>query len=189
MTRTPVSTLAAALVAGALLSACSQPDSAATNTPAANTLAPTAAAAPQPANADVLRFKIGALDAVALKDGDIDVANDGKTFAIGQPADAVNALLTAAGQPTDTLHLSIQPLLVRSGAQVLLFDTGAADASFARAGRLPASLRAAGVEPRRSPTSSCRTTIPIMSAACSARTARSLSPMPTSICRRPNGRR
>lgn len=147
MTRTPVSALTAALVAGALLCACSQPDSAATNTPAANTPAPTAAAAPQPANADVLRFKIGALDAVALKDGDIDVANDGKTFAIGQPADAVNALLTAAGQPTDTLHLSIQPLLVRSGAQVLLFDTGAADASFARAGRLPASLRAAGVEP------------------------------------------
>lgn len=149
MTRTPLSVLAAALVAGALLSACSQPQSAATDTPAANTPAPPAAAAPtpQPANADVFRFKIGALDAVVLKDGDIDAANDGKTFAIGQPADAVDALLTAAGQPTDTLHLSIQPLLVRSGAQVLLFDTGAGDASFARAGRLPASLRAAGVEP------------------------------------------
>lgn len=105
MTRTPVSTLAAALVAGALLCACSQPDSAATNTAAANTPAPSASAAPQPANVDVLRFKIGALDAVALKDGDIDAANDGKTFAIGQPADAINALLTAAGQPTDTLHL------------------------------------------------------------------------------------
>lgn len=149
MIRTPVSALAAALVAGALLSACSQPQSAATDTPAATTPAASAPAspAPEPANADVFRFKIGALDAMALKDGDIDVANDGKTFAVGQPADAVNALLTAAGQATDTLHLSIQPLLVRSGAQVLLFDTGAGGASFARAGRLTASLRAAGVEP------------------------------------------
>lgn len=56
-------------------------------------------------------------------------------------------MLTAAGQPTDILHLSIQPLLVRSGDRVLLFDTGAADVSFASGGRLPASLRAAGVEP------------------------------------------
>ncbi|NUO76015.1 MAG: MBL fold metallo-hydrolase [Lysobacter sp.] len=93
------------------------------------------------------RFKIGALDAVALKDGDIDVVNDEKTFAIGQSAQDVDALLSAAGQPTDVLHLSMQPLLVRSGAKVLLFDTGAADASFARGGRLPASLREAGVEP------------------------------------------
>ncbi len=96
---------------------------------------------------DIFRFKIGKLDAVALKDGDIDAANDGKTFAVGQPTQAVSALLAAAGQPTDVLHLSIQPLLVRSGTRVLLFDTGAADASFARAGRLPASMREAGVTP------------------------------------------
>ena len=144
MTRTCLSVLIAASLAGATLSGCSKPQPAATQTSAPATAATPAS---QPANPDVLRFKIGALDAVALKDGDIDAPNDGKTFAIGQPAEAVNALLTAAGQPTDVLHLSIQPLLVRSGDRVLLFDTGAADASFARAGRLPASLRAAGVEP------------------------------------------
>ena len=98
-------------------------------------------------SADVFRFRIGTLDAVALKDGDIDAPNDGKTFGVGQPPDQVAALLAAAGQPTDVLHLSIQPLLVRDGTRILLFDTGAADASFARGGRLPASLRAAGVEP------------------------------------------
>ena len=147
MNRTRLSVLVAAAVAAATLAGCSKPQ------PAADTAAPAAApaaetaAAPQPASPDVQRFKIGALDAAALKDGDIDVANDGKTIAIGHPPADVAALLTAAGQPKDVLHLSIQPLLVRSGAQVLLFDTGAADASFARAGRLPASLRAAGVEP------------------------------------------
>jgi glyoxylase-like metal-dependent hydrolase (beta-lactamase superfamily II) len=147
MTRTHLSVLIAASLAGAVLAGCSMPQPAATDTPAPTAATPAPAPAAQPVNPDVLRFKIGALDAVALKDGDIDAPNDGKTFAIGQPVEAVNALLTAAGQPTDALHLSIQPLLVRSGDRVLLFDTGAADASFARAGRLPASLRAAGVEP------------------------------------------
>lgn len=151
MTRTYRSALAAALLAGTMLSGCSEPKPAATDTPPASVPAPAPApatsSAPQPTSPDVLRFRIGTLEAAALKDGDIEAANDGKTFAIGRPADEVNALLTAAGAPTDVLHLSIQPLLVRSGTRTLLFDTGAADAAFARAGRLPASLRAAGVEP------------------------------------------
>lgn len=149
MTRTRLSVLTATALAAAVLVGCKPPPPAATATPepAAPAAATAATPAEQAASADVHRFRIGALEALALKDGDIDVANDGKTFAIGRPATDVAALLTAAGQPADVLHLSIQPLLVRSGAQVLLFDTGAADASFARAGRLPASLRAAGVEP------------------------------------------
>lgn len=147
MSRTRLSILVAALLAGPMLSACSERQQ-----PAANTVAPEATTTAQPPAApashpDAFRFRIGSLDAVALKDGDIEVANDGKTFAVGQTIADVNALLSAAGQPTDTLHLSIQPLLVRSGDRVLLFDTGAADASFAKGGRLPASLRAVGVEP------------------------------------------
>jgi len=144
MTRMQLSVLlATATLSGAMLSGCSQPAPTATDTTTPATTSATQAAG----HPDVFRFKIGALDAVALKDGDIEAANDGKTFAVGQPTDEVAALLAAAGQPTGALHLSIQPLLVRSGAKVLLFDTGAADASFARAGRLPTSLREAGVEP------------------------------------------
>jgi len=99
------------------------------------------AAAEPSGHADVHRFRIGALEAMALKDGDIRVANDGRTIAVGQPPDAVAALLDASGQATDTLSLSIQSLLVRTGDRIVLFDTGAADASFADAGRLPATLR------------------------------------------------
>lgn len=141
--------LAAALIPAALFSACSKnPPAQDTASEPAPPAAPPAAETPDASqSADIFRFKIGALDAVALKDGEIHVPNDGKTFGVGQPIGDVSAVLTAAGQPTDTLHLSIQPLLVRSGSQILLFDTGAADASFAEAGRLPASLRAAGVEP------------------------------------------
>ncbi len=106
--------------------------------------------APAPAVApasDIHRFKIGQLDAVALKDGDIEAPNDGKTFGVGVPTTEVGDVLKAAGQPTDVLDLSIQPLLVHAGDRVLLFDTGAGNASFAKAGRLPQSLKAAGVDP------------------------------------------
>lgn len=147
MIRHPAPVLLAALLAGVALSACSKPAPVATPPSAAAAAAATAPAQPVANHSDIYRFKIGALDAVALKDGDIDVPNDGKTFAIGQPVAAVSALLTAAGLPTDTLHLSIQPLLVQDGAHVLLFDTGAADASFAHAGRMPTSLHDAGVDP------------------------------------------
>jgi len=152
MTRTPLSVLMTALLAGAMLSGCSrpQPEAAGTaaTTPAAAAPTPASPRATAPeASADTFRFTIGALDAVALKDGDIDAPNDGKTFALGRSTEEVAALLAAAGEPTDVLHLSVQPLLVRDGSRVLLFDTGAGDVEWARGGRLPASLRAAGVEP------------------------------------------
>ncbi|WP_368563750.1 MBL fold metallo-hydrolase [Pseudoxanthomonas sp. UTMC 1351] len=138
--------LLAALAPVMLFSACSQ-EQPSQETETAPPAAPPTESAETSQSPDIFRFKIGALDAVALKDGDINAANDGKTFGVGRPTSDVAAVLAAAGQPTDVLHLSIQPLLVRSDSQVLLFDTGAADASFAKAGRLPASLLAAGVEP------------------------------------------
>lgn len=94
----------------------------------------------------VARFKIGALDAVALLDGTITTPNDGKTFGIGRPTSEVAAVLKGAGLREDELELSIQPLLVRSGERALLFDTGAGDVAFAKGGRLQASLQAAGLE-------------------------------------------
>jgi glyoxylase-like metal-dependent hydrolase (beta-lactamase superfamily II) len=95
----------------------------------------------------VTRFKIGSLEAAALFDGTITIANDGKTFGLGHSPAEVAAVLKTNGLRPDQLELGIQPLLVRSGARVLLFDTGAGDASFARGGHIQASLRAAGVGP------------------------------------------
>lgn len=150
MTRTSLSLTVSLLLAGAMLGGCAKPASeeqaAAPATPAATPAAPAPAPAPQE-SADIFRFKVGALDAVALLDGTIDTPNDGKTFGVGQKTGDVAALLTANGQPTDVLHLSIQPLLVRDGERTLLFDTGAGDVSWAKAGKLQASLKAAGVEP------------------------------------------
>ncbi|AKU98527.1 hypothetical protein AKJ09_05191 [Labilithrix luteola] len=112
--------------------------------PPAETKAPTAAAVDA---TDVFRFHVGSLEAIALKDGDIHIPNDGKTVGVGQGKEAVGALLSSAGVSAETIDFSIQPLAVRDGARILLFDTGAGDASFAKAGRLTASLRAASIEP------------------------------------------
>lgn len=107
----------------------------------------TASAPPAPAAVaqTPYSFKIGDLQADALLDGTIKVANDGKTFGVGRPPAEVAAVLKGAGR--DSLDLSIQPLLVRGEGRIMLFDTGAARVGFAQGGQLLASMRAGGVEP------------------------------------------
>lgn len=122
------------------LAACSPPADKAAEPSAA---APAASA--QAAN-DAWAFKIGALDAYALKDGSLSVPNNGEVLAIGEPKAEVDALLTANALPTDTLGLSIQPLLVKMGDKVVLFDTGAGG-QMGTEGKLLTSLTAAGVQP------------------------------------------
>lgn len=106
------------------------------------------AAGPAPAVAasrDVHAFRIGSLEAVALRDGVIALPNT----AAGSPwADtaAVTTLLTGAGQAGDAIPLSVQPLLVRDGDRLVLIDTGAGG-RMGTQNQLVASLRAAGVDP------------------------------------------
>ncbi|HEY4180466.1 MAG TPA: MBL fold metallo-hydrolase [Kofleriaceae bacterium] len=92
-------------------------------------------------------FKIGALDAWSIEDGSIEGPNDGKTLGVGVAPEEINKVLAAAGLPTDKIQLGIQALLVKDNGKVYLFDTGAADASFAKAGKLQASLAKANVKP------------------------------------------
>lgn len=98
------------------------------------------AAQPAPATYD---FTVGELKATALKDGGMAVPNNGNTLYPGVPVADVSKLLAAAGAPTDKFELSIQPLLVRSGNQLVLIDTG----NGGDRGGLPGSLKAAGVTP------------------------------------------
>ena len=74
--------------------------------PEADRKAEPAAAPAVAASPDVHSFRIGTMEAFALKDG-------------------VIALPNAAGQPTGVIPLSIQPLLIRAGDRVVLIDTGA----------------------------------------------------------------
>lgn len=96
-----------------------------------------AADAPQPA---ARAFKVGALDLVALHDRQFTPANDGKVFGLDATPAAVGETLKAAGAPTDVVTLSVDALLVKTGKQVVLIDTGAG-------GALQGSLALAKVAP------------------------------------------
>jgi len=127
----------AGLMLAALGAACSPDPEQATTTATAR---PVIAASP-----DVHPFRVGALEAAALRDGALNLpANDAE--ANPWPPAQTAQLLSAAGAPDGTVHLSIQPLLVRDGARVVLIDAGAGG-QMGTENRLIGSLRAAGVEP------------------------------------------
>lgn len=119
---------------------------AACSPPTGNKAAETAAA--PAASPDVYPFKVGALDMVALRDGGMSgVPNDNTVLGVGRTPAEVAAVLTANGLLGDSFSLSVQPLLVRDGARVVLLDAGAGNSFGPGAGKLPASLAAAGVQP------------------------------------------
>ncbi|MFL6576550.1 MAG: MBL fold metallo-hydrolase [Povalibacter sp.] len=128
------------LLASVLLSACAKK--------AEPTAPPAAATTEQPAaTSDAYPFKIGEFAAFSLKDGDLKFPNDGKTVGVGHSPDEIAKLLSAAGAPTTELVMSIQPMLVKAGDKVLLFDTGVAGNMGPGNGKLMSSMKEAGVDP------------------------------------------
>ena len=137
-----------AIAAASMLAACSKkeeapPAAAATAAPAS---APEPAPAPKVENTKALM--IGDLEATAVRDGSLEFPNDNKVFGVGHTPDEVAALLGAAGQPTDKLQLSLQPLLVQTVDRVMLFDSGAGSNFGPNSGQLLANLTAAGIDPK-----------------------------------------
>lgn len=129
----------AGLILAAILTGCSPAtgDKAGADPAAAPTVA---------AVSDIRDFRIGELEAVALKDGELAVPNDNKTLGLGHTPQEVAAVLTAASLPADPIDLSIDPLLIRDGDHTVLIDTGAGGA-MGTEGKLVQSLASAGVEP------------------------------------------
>jgi glyoxylase-like metal-dependent hydrolase (beta-lactamase superfamily II) len=95
------------------------------------------------------RFKIGAIEALALQDGGLTPPPDQGPFGVGEKPGAVSAALNDALLPTDRLHLAFNVLLVRIGSQLVLIDSGAGSNYGPAAGLLPASLANAGVKPEQ----------------------------------------
>jgi len=128
-----------------VLAACTKKEEAAPA--AAPAPAPAVEAPPPPPKAaNSSTFMIGELSAVALRDGRLEFPNDTKIFGVGHTPDDVGALLSAAGQPTDKIHLDLDPLLVKGADRVMLFDSGAGSNFGPSAGQLPQSLQEAGVD-------------------------------------------
>lgn len=108
---------------------------------------PAAAPPPPPLSQEVRTFSIGAMTAIAVRDGGLELPNDNQVFGVGRTPEDVAAVLGAAGLPTDKLSLSIQPLVVKVGGRVLLIDTGAGTGMGEGAGKLLKSLAEAGITP------------------------------------------
>jgi glyoxylase-like metal-dependent hydrolase (beta-lactamase superfamily II) len=135
-----------AIVAACLLAACSKKEEA----PAPNAATPADAPVANPAPVKiegVETFMVGDLSAMALSDGSLELPNDNKVFGVGLTPEEVAGVLSAAGQPTDKLQLTIHPLLVKAADRVLLFDAGAGSVFGPGAGQLSTSLAAAGIDP------------------------------------------
>jgi glyoxylase-like metal-dependent hydrolase (beta-lactamase superfamily II) len=140
------------MLVAAGLAACSRaPDTAKPAAPAdtaATPAATTSTPAPAARSDAIHKFKIGDLSAVALRDGALEFPNDNQVFGVGHTPEEVASLLSAAGAPTDMLHVSLQPLLVEAPERVLLFDTGAGTNFGPSAGQLLTAMAAAGVDPK-----------------------------------------
>jgi glyoxylase-like metal-dependent hydrolase (beta-lactamase superfamily II) len=146
MPRVAIMRLVTFAAASALaLTACSKKEEAAPEA-AAPAAAAVEAPPPAPKPANVSTFSIGELSASALRDGTLEFPNDNKIFGVGHTPEDVAALLSAAGQATDKIHLDLDPLLVKGADRVMLFDTGAGSNFGPTAGRLPQSLQEAGVD-------------------------------------------
>src|SRR5262245_29040655 len=115
----------AAVVLAATLAACSSRPQAPDREQEAASAPETTEKAPAAKASDARNFRLGQFAATALHDGDLKFPNDNKIFGIGHTPQEVAALLSAAGLPTDSLGVSLQPLLIRTVDRVMLFDTGA----------------------------------------------------------------
>ncbi|GAA0610068.1 MBL fold metallo-hydrolase [Brevundimonas kwangchunensis] len=128
---------AASLMLMTLAAACSpQTEKTAETAPAAPAAAPIS---------DTHAFRIGQVEAVALRDGTIVLTNAEEQSPWSAVSD-VATVLTANGVTDNRIHLSVQPLLVKDGERVVLIDTGAGG-QMGTENKLPASLAAAGVQP------------------------------------------
>lgn len=93
-------------------------------------------------------FKLGDFTVTAISDGLRIADKPNETFGIDQSPEAVAALLDKNFLPTDRFANGFSPVVVDTGSEVVLFDTGNGEAGRAAGtGMLLGGLRAAGYPP------------------------------------------
>jgi glyoxylase-like metal-dependent hydrolase (beta-lactamase superfamily II) len=97
---------------------------------------------------DIHQFKVGGFKVLVVKDGMRASGKPGETFGTNQPAEAVSGLLDQNFLPADQFVNSFSPVLIDTGKDVILFDTGFGEAGRSQGtGRLIEGLAAAGYMP------------------------------------------
>lgn len=92
-------------------------------------------------------FQLGKLDLTVVTDGSIRMSPVQPHFAEGVPAARVDSLLTRSFRSQEAVDLGINILVVRTGAKLILIDTGCGPAFGSGSGWLPQSLADAGIQP------------------------------------------
>jgi glyoxylase-like metal-dependent hydrolase (beta-lactamase superfamily II) len=92
------------------------------------------------------RYKVGSFTVTALHDGFAMRPLD-ETFVRNAPLEAVKTALAEAFLTTDTVPLTFTALLIDTGRQRILIDTGTGGQFGATSGQLQANLAAAGIAP------------------------------------------
>ena len=100
---------------------------------------------------DFPRYRVGSIEVTTVTDG-------GRTFpfpdnfVLNASRDEVNAALAAAGMPPNVMTIVFNPVVIETGAQRVLLDTGMGEAAGAAPdasnGLLMRNLRAAGIDPK-----------------------------------------
>lgn len=97
---------------------------------------------------DTHLFKVGDFQVMVIKDGARASGNPGETFGTDQSAETVGRLLTDNFLPADGYVNSFAPVLIDTGSEIILFDTGFGKAGRAQGtGRLVEGMAAAGYMP------------------------------------------
>ena len=95
----------------------------------------------------VYRYKIGEFEVTSFNDGFAKVPKL-DAMVVNRPLAEIEKALEAAFIPKDDLRVPFNPLLVNTGKNLVLFDSGFGDNGSPTQGGLLANLAAAGVDPK-----------------------------------------
>lgn len=93
------------------------------------------------------RFTIGQFEVTTINDGAVQLDGPHPIFGENQPADAVMALAEENFLPPDRMEIGFTPVVVNTGASLVVFDSGNGAARRPNAGNLAAALGRAGYSP------------------------------------------
>jgi glyoxylase-like metal-dependent hydrolase (beta-lactamase superfamily II) len=107
---------------------------------------PALAAAPMlgPARPSFYRFQLGDFEVTSLLDGAVQLDGPHPIFGENQPAEEVAAFAEQNFLPADRMEISFTPILVNTGDNLVLFDSGNGPARRPAAANLVAAIEAAG---------------------------------------------
>ncbi|MEO0619964.1 MAG: MBL fold metallo-hydrolase [Pseudomonadota bacterium] len=95
------------------------------------------------------RIKLGAFEVTTVFDGSAAVPKVHPIFGQNQSADAVGAHMKANLLPADRMTIGFTPVIVNTGSQLVLFDTGNGSGRGATRGHLAKAVAAAGYKPEQ----------------------------------------